>query len=180
MPASSRRTQLPDSFAVRERVREYTARAYGLYHLADVMGAEFLAYHKRRIEAGKPARYSDWTAALVNYIKGEAPPDAPGDGRFHNPKNWARWCAQARDMERTSKRTGERRPAVEAAAAAVAACAPPGRELELPLPTPAAPMPAPAPRAAPAAVAANLAAARALLAAAPDIPRRQRERRPKP
>lgn len=178
MPASSRRTQLPDSFAVRERVREYTARAYGLYHLADVMGAEFLAYHKRRNEAGKPARYSDWTAALVNYIKGEAPPDAPGDGRFHNPKNWARWCAQARDMERTSKRAGERRDARDVLIDTVTACAPPGRELELPLAEPAPRAPAPAPRPAPAAVAQHLAAARELLAAARPIPTKQRRSRP--
>ena len=180
MGARARRAQLPDGFAVRERAREFTATRYNLYHLADALGAEFIAYHKRRIEEGRPGLYADWTTALINYIKGEAPPDALGDGRFHKPQTWARFCVIARDMELRSARSSERRdprraeiPAKEAAIAA-AASAGSGRELELELPLPTPPRPPTAPRAAPAAVAQHLSAARALLAAAPPIPIKRR------
>lgn len=180
MAARARRSRMPDGFAVRERVREFTATRYGLYHLADVLGAEFIAYHKRRDEEGRPALYVDWSTALINFIKGEAPLDAPGDGRFHNPAKWARWCALARDMEKRAPRASStrdaRRPEVPVAAAAAAAAlsAAPGFELELGPPQRTAPTPAPAPRPAPEAARTALSAARALLAAAPPIPTKQR------
>ena len=184
MGARARRTQLPDGFAVRERAREFTAKRYNLYYLADVLGAEFVAYHKRRAEGGRPGLYADWTTALINYIKGEAPPDAPGDGHYHKPAHWSRWCAIARDMERRSPRSSSKRdprraeiPAKEAALAAAASAAP-ERELELEPPQPTAPRPPAPPRAAPPAVAQHLSAARALLAAAPPIPTKQRRSTP--
>lgn len=86
-------TSLPDDFMVNDRVREWSLKRFGYYHLPDFFLSDFRSHH-----AAKGTRMANWDLALMNWIRWSAP-----SGRYYQITVWEhaiQYCKERMNREK--------------------------------------------------------------------------------